>query len=65
MQVVQTPQDYVFFCRWGRVGVVGQTSYMGSKDLDSVIRAYETKLREKTKSGYRIVEMNYENDDKE
>ena len=26
MQVIQSPEDYVFFCRWGRVGVVGQTS---------------------------------------
>ena len=59
MQIIQTSEDYVFFCRWGRVGVVGQTSEMRSKDLDTLIRAYNTKLREKTNGGYRVVEMNY------
>lgn len=65
MQIIETqPVGYSFFCRWGRVGVVGQTSEMNTTDLNIAIRAYEQKLREKTKSGsYRIVEMNYDEDD--
>lgn len=56
------PGNYAFFCRWGRVGVVGQTSEMRTSDLMTAIRSYDTKLREKTRGGYRVVEMNYEND---
>lgn len=39
------PNDYAFFCRWGRVGVVGQMSEMKSTDVNSIIRAYDSKLR--------------------
>jgi poly [ADP-ribose] polymerase len=57
LQIIQvSPREYYFFCRWGRVGVVGQTSEMLTTDLNIAIREYETKLRQKTKSGsYRIV----------
>lgn len=36
---------------------------MPTSDLNTAIRAYESKIREKTKGGYRIVEMNYEADE--
>lgn len=67
LQIIQTaPNDYNFFCRWGRVGVVGQSSNMTTSDLNTAISQYEAKLRAKTKGGdYRIVEMNYEADDKD
>lgn len=46
MQVLQVdPNNYTFFCRWGRVGVVGQTSEMNSSDLNAAIRAYESKIK--------------------
>ena len=66
IQVIEISKStyYYLYCRWGRVGVVGQTSEMVCGDPSVAIRAYEHKLREKTKGGsYRIVEMNYEADD--
>ena len=65
LQIIEISKGlYYFYCRWGRVGVVGQTSEMMCGDTSLAIRAYEQKLREKTKSGsYRIVEMNYEDDE--
>lgn len=38
---------------------------MKTSDLNTAIRAYEAKVRDKTKGGYRLVQMNYENDDNE
>lgn len=65
LQIIEEgPSNYTFFCRWGRVGVVGQTSEMRTFDLPSAIRAYQTKIREKTNGGYRLVEMNYQSDEK-
>jgi poly [ADP-ribose] polymerase len=46
LQVVEGgSNDYTFFCRWGRVGVPGQTSEMRTSDPNAAIRAYEQKLR--------------------
>ena len=34
IQIIQTnPSEYYFFCRWGRVGVPGQTSEMITSSL--------------------------------
>lgn len=68
LQIIEiNPSLFYFFCRWGRVGVVGQTSEMACGDKNVAIRVYEQKLREKTRSsgGYRLVEMNYEDDGKD
>ena len=46
IQIIEiSPREFCFFCRWGRVGVVGQTSEMICNDPNIAIRAYEQKLR--------------------
>ncbi len=56
LQILESgPNDYTFFCRWGRVGVPGQTSEMRTSVADIAINSYMSKLREKTKGGYRVV----------
>lgn len=40
MQILQGSGDYTFFCRWGRVGVVGQASEMRGSDINQIIRAF-------------------------
>ena len=46
MQVLEEgASDYTFFCRWGRVGVAGQTSQMRTPNLEVAIRTYQTKIR--------------------
>lgn len=57
------PKDFVFFTRWGRVGVPGQKSEE-KKSLEGAIKDYNKKLNEKKKT-YTVVEMNYEENAKE
>lgn len=46
LQIIENgPSDFVFFCRWGRVGVVGQSSEMRSSALELVSHSYQAKLR--------------------
>lgn len=46
--------------------MAGQTSETPTSSIDHAIKLYQSKLKDKTKSGsYRIIEMNYENDDDE
>jgi hypothetical protein len=56
--------QFYFFTRWGRVGVVGQMAEMGPINANTAISCYEKKKREKTNGGYTLVEMNYESDKK-
>lgn len=58
LQVLQhesNPLNWMFFTRWGRVGVPGQQAPIicGSKDM--AIVQYNKKLREKLNGGYRKV----------
>lgn len=66
LQSVDTPSNYFFWSRWGRVGVEGQNMRMGPTVLPNAVRNYMGKLRDKSVKGdYRVVEMNYEADDKD
>jgi len=56
-------KKYYFFTRWGRVGVPGQQATIPCFDSQSAIRAYNSKLNDKLKGGYREVQMNYEADE--
>ena len=41
LQIIEISKGmYYFYCRWGRVGVVGQTSEMMCGDTSTAIRAY-------------------------
>ena len=41
LQIIEVEgHGYTFFCRWGRVGVPGNTSLMSSNNKDQVIREY-------------------------
>lgn len=52
------------FNRWGRVGVPGQTKFMGPMDEAEAMKEYEKKLHEKSVKGdYRVLEMDYSKDD--
>ena len=57
------PNSYIFFTRWGRVGVPGQQAPIHTPISTNAIAMYNRKLREKLNGGYREVEMNYEADD--
>jgi poly [ADP-ribose] polymerase 2/3/4 len=57
------PNNYMFFTRWGRVGVPGQQAPIICSSEGMAIQWYNKKLREKMSGGYREVEMNYEADE--
>lgn len=66
LQATDSPNNYYFWSRWGRVGVEGQNMRMGPMMLQGAIHNYNSKLRDKSVKGdYRVVEMNYEEDDKD
>lgn len=58
------PSNFIFFTRWGRVGVEGQRASIPYHSPDVAIREFNKKLRDKINGGYREVEMNYEDDNK-
>ena len=64
LQVLESesnPNNFYFFTRWGRVGVIGQMAEIGPMPKHVIIHMYNSKLRAKTggAGNYRIVEMNY------
>lgn len=67
IQVLQheTNGTFIFFTRWGRVGVQGQQAAIPCSNAAIAIHEFNKKLRDKTNGGYREVEMNYDDDKKE
>lgn len=59
-----TSPKFIFFTRWGRIGVPGQQASIPCDTADGAIWQYTAKLRDKLRGGYREVEMNYEDDGK-
>ena len=52
MQILKTDEgEYYFFCRWGRVGVPGQTMARNCISLTSAVADYKKKYKDKTKNG--------------
>ena len=49
------PNQYIFFTRWGRVGVPGQQAPIHTPNPVIAIGQYNRKLREKLNGGYREV----------
>lgn len=65
LESLSNPSNLYFFTRWGRVGVVGQKAEAGPMTMQKCISEYNSKLNAKTRGGdYRIVEMNYEAEQK-
>lgn len=68
LQILQNetnPDRFIFYTRWGRVGVEGQRAEIPCFSSAVAIREFGKKLRDKINGGYREVEMNYEaTDDK-
>jgi poly [ADP-ribose] polymerase len=62
IQVLQSdtnPNTCFLFTRWGRVGVKGQSSNIGTNQMGG-ISAYNSKYHEKHKKGdYREIDLNY------
>jgi poly [ADP-ribose] polymerase 2/3/4 len=68
LQILQNESNanhYIFFTRWGRVGVEGQRAEIPCFSVEMAIREFGKKLRDKISGGYREVEMNYDSNDKE
>ena len=47
------PNQFLFFTRWGRVGVPGQQAPIFCPNSASAINQYNRKLRDKLNGGYR------------
>lgn len=59
------PNSFMFWTRWGRVGVPGQNAPITTDNVNMAINWYNKKKRDKLNGGYREVEMNYDADDEE
>ncbi len=69
IQILQhetNPNNFIFFTRWGRVGVPGMQAAIPCHDFPTARAHYSAKLRDKSQKGdYRVVEMNYDADEEE
>eukprot|EP00826_Nyctotherus_ovalis_P049605 TRINITY_DN6010_c0_g1_i3.p1 TRINITY_DN6010_c0_g1~~TRINITY_DN6010_c0_g1_i3.p1 ORF type:complete len:285 (+),score=84.49 TRINITY_DN6010_c0_g1_i3:2372-3226(+) len=57
--------NYVLWTRWGRVGFTGQSRLIKYSNSDQGMREYEKKYSAKKKTGYKDVEITYDEDTKE
>jgi poly [ADP-ribose] polymerase len=56
LQVLQSEADstrFIFFTRWGRVGVVGQQAEQFCPNSGAAIREFHSKKRSKCNGGYK------------
>jgi len=66
LQILQNetnPSQIYFFTRWGRVGVVGQQAEIFCPNIPTAIREFHKKRQSKITGGYKLVEMNYDDDE--
>ena len=58
LQILQredNSKSFIFFTRWGRVGVPGQQASIPCGDFGTALYQYNKKFREKLNGGYREV----------
>ena len=54
---------YYLFTRWGRVGMAGQNNCSEAISRSEVKQKYLAKARGKMKNGYKVIEVNYKQDE--
>ncbi|XP_061544406.1 protein mono-ADP-ribosyltransferase PARP3 isoform X2 [Phycodurus eques] len=52
IQVIKKANEYYSWNRWGRVGEVGQSKLNTFSDVDSAVRDFEKKFKDKTKNNW-------------